>query len=88
MIYLITYELNQKDKDYSGFYNEIKSDHAWWHYIDTTWLIKTEETPQQISDRLLPYLNKETDNLLIIKVDPTIKQGWLSKEAWKWVDGW
>ncbi len=88
MIYLITYELNNKTKDYSGLYEAIKGYKTWWHYIDSTWLIKTTEPASNISNKLQPYIDQSLDNLLVVKIDPSDKQGWLSKEAWEWVEEW
>jgi hypothetical protein len=85
MIYLITYELNS-DKDYTGLYDTIKSYEAWWHYIDSTWLVNTDLSAEQISDELLPHIDKDKDNLLVVKVDIAERQGWLSKGAWDWIN--
>lgn len=88
MLFLITYNIS-KDKDYLGFYNAIKTaGTAWWHYIDNAWIIKTSENVGAIYDKLEPHINKENDNLLIIKIDPAVgnKQGWLPKKAWDWIN--
>ena len=88
MLYLITYYIN-KDKDHTSLHNAIKNaGEAWWHYIDTTWIIKTTESATEISNRLLPYIEKPDDSLLVIKVDPSVgnKQGWLPQKAWDWIN--
>lgn len=87
MKYLIIYELNNKSKNYSGLYDAIKnSGNSWWHYLENTWIVQSHNTPDSISTQLLPYIDKEQDFLLVIKIDATNKQGWLPKEAWDWLN--
>jgi len=84
MIYIITYEIN-KNKDHAGLFEALKSYEDWWHYIDSTWLIKTNATPRDVTDKLLSYMDKVDDSLLVIKADIDEVRGWLPKKAWEWV---
>jgi len=84
MLYLITYELS-KDKDYTSLYDAIKEYGTWWHYIESAWIIKTDETVSEISRKLTRYLDEKDDSLLVIKIDPSLRQGWLPKKAWEWI---
>lgn len=87
MLYLITYNID-KEKDYKNLYDAIKNaGQAWWHYIDSTWIIKSSENVGNIYRQLQPHIDK-SDNLLIIKIDPSrgSKQGWLPKKAWDWIN--
>lgn len=82
--YAINYDLKAPGRDYSGLYEAIKKTSLWWwHYLDSTWLIVTEETPSQIWSKLAHHIDKN-DFLLIIEVRDNI-QGWLPKEAWEWI---
>ena len=47
-LYTISYDLKKPDRDYSGLYEAIKSFESWWHYLESTWIIKTEKTPKEI----------------------------------------
>lgn len=86
MIYLITYELNNKNKDYAGLYDSIKSFGTWWHYIDSTWLIETTLSANQITDKLRPYIDSNLDYMFVVKIDKTAdRQGWLPEKAWEWI---
>lgn len=85
MLYIITYSLNNKSKDYSNLYNKIKENGLWWHYIDSSWIIKSSRDANTIANELLPFI-ETSDNLLVIKIDPTNKQGWLPKDAWDWIN--
>lgn len=82
--YLITYDLNNKSRSYDGLYAAIKNLGAWWHYLDSTWIIKTNLTSSQIWTNLSNHITT-TDRLLIIKIDFNDKWGWLSQDAWDWL---
>ena len=79
----INYDLKKPGRDYSGLYDEIKQSRKWWHYLDSTWIVITDETPNQIWNRLEEHVDKN-DYMLIIEVRDNT-QGWLPKDAWKWI---
>lgn len=81
--YSITYDLKVPGRDYSGLYKAIKASQKWWHYLDSTWLIVTSETAEEIWNRLASHIDKN-DYLLIIEVKNNV-QGWLPKDAWNWI---
>lgn len=83
---LITYELKAA-RDYSGLYDTIKAANGWWHYLDSTWLIKTNETPSEWASKLRPHIDEIMDSILVIDIPPNAKRGgWLSRKAWDWID--
>lgn len=79
----INYDLSKPGRNYSGLYEAIKSFGSWWHYLDSTWIVITNERPQQIWDRLENHID-ENDSLLVIEVMDNV-QGWLPKDAWDWI---
>lgn len=81
--YSITYDLSTPGRDYKNLYEAIKESGAWWHYLESTWLVKTDDSPSQIWARLKPHIDAN-DSLLIIEVRDNIS-GWLPKKAWEWV---
>ena len=83
-IYSITYDLKKPGRDYSGLYKAIKSYGTWWHYLESTWLVATSSTPQQIWERIGPHIDRN-DSVLIIEVKNN-KEGWLPKKAWDWLN--
>lgn len=83
---LITYEL-KSTKDYSGLYNAIKSANGWWHYLDSTWFIKTSESPSEWINKLRPHIDEILDSILVIEIATKARRnGWLPKKAWDWID--
>ncbi|HAT3956512.1 TPA: hypothetical protein I9Y43_005207 [Kluyvera ascorbata] len=82
-VYCVSYDLNKAGQNYNALYEELKGSNGWWHYLDSTWLISSNETATQLSDRLRKHLDSN-DNLLVIGVTNDYA-GWLSQEAWDWI---
>ena len=40
-MYLVTYALKKPGQDYKDIHEAIKSCGTWWHYLESTWLLKT-----------------------------------------------
>ncbi len=81
--YSINYDLKAPGRDYSGLFEAIKQSPKWWHFLDSTWIVVTEENVGQVWERLAPHIDRN-DYLLVIEVRAT-SQGWLPKEAWDWI---
>jgi hypothetical protein len=64
---LIAYDLNRPGQNYDALISAIKSLGAWWHHLDSTWLVKSSLSTSQIRDLLRPHLDSG-DELLIINV--------------------
>ena len=82
--YLITYDLKYKS-EYNSLYVAIKGLGRWWHYLDSTWIVKTNMSAQQIWNLLGKHI-VTSDRMLVIKIDISDKQGWLPKDAWDWIN--
>jgi hypothetical protein len=79
--YLIGYDLNKPraNDDYKDLIAKIKTlSGAPWHCLDSTWIIRTEQTAVQIRDTLMPYLDSG-DELLVAKLS--------GEAAWKGFTG-
>lgn len=83
--YLITYDLKNKIRNYDSLYLAIRSLGPWWHYLDSTWIIKTNMNSTQIWNYLASHITT-MDRLLIIKIDSSDKWGWLPQDAWNWLN--
>lgn len=84
MLYLITYDLKSPGRDYSNLHNQIKNYGEWWHYIDSTWIIKTESTIEEVTNSIRRMMDPN-DHLLVIKITKCERNGWLPKSAWDWI---
>lgn len=83
-VYCVSYDLKKAGQNYTALHEELKKSPGWWHELDSTWLVSTTETAQQLSDRLVKHID-QNDRLLVIKVVRAY-QGWLSESAWKWIN--
>jgi len=82
MLYQVSYDLN-KDKNYDKLYEGLKS-YDYRKILDSTWLVSTSGSSQQIYDKLRPLID-ENDHLFISEVNRN-HQGWLPKSDWEWVN--
>lgn len=82
--YCVSYDLNKAGQNYDALYEELKKSPNWCHPMDSTWVIITNESAQQLSDRLRKHLD-DNDRLLVIKVVRPYA-GWLTQEVWDWLD--
>lgn len=82
---LITYDLKTPGKDYSSLYNHIKSFGKWWHYLDSTWIVKTEKNVDDITSSTRLMLDSN-DYLLVIDITNDKTNGWLPRDAWNWIN--
>jgi len=66
--FLIGYDLDKPgEKDYTDLIAAIKILGAWWHHLDSTWIVKSALTHVEVRDVLRPYLST-SDKLLVIDV--------------------
>jgi hypothetical protein len=82
-VLLVTYDLKQSKESYTNLYAALKTAPYWWHYIESTWLLATEQSPKDWYAKLASTIFN-TDRLLIIEVAPNY-WGWLSNDAWDWI---
>lgn len=84
--YIITYDLkNAPIRNYATLIFAIKSLGPWWHHLESTWIISTNLNAGQIWNQLYTHINGN-DRLLIVKIDPSDKGGWLTQDAWNWLN--
>lgn len=84
-VYAVSYDLRQTgEPDYEGLIAELKNSPGWWHNLESTWLISTLESANDVFKRIAPHIRK-IDSVLIIEVRDN-KAGWLPKEAWEWIN--
>jgi len=84
MVYIITYDLNKPGQNYNELYEAIKKIGDWIHPLDSNWLVETDITARQISNRLKEKIDKN-DSLLVIKVTKD-HAGWLPDKVWNWLN--
>jgi len=83
MILIVTYDLKGPAGTYEQFFETLKAQGRWWHYLRPTWLISTDKAPQAVFDALRPHI-QPPDRFFVVQMGPRY-QGWLPKEAWEWI---
>lgn len=84
-VLMVAYELKGIGRDYTPVFETIKrNSNGWWHYIDNVWLSNTEMSADTFAKALLPYL-LTTDRLLVVRITQE-HQGWLTQDAWDWIN--
>lgn len=88
MIYVISYNINTTERNYSELYTAIKSiGSGFYHPLESVWFVSAQNTNvDEISRYLKQYLSPR-DNIMTIEFAKGSKiQGWLPKNFWEWFD--
>ena len=64
---IVSYDLNEPDKNYPNLIEDIKSFSSWCHLHKSVWLIDTKLTSEQVFDRLRTHIDKN-DELYVCDV--------------------
>jgi hypothetical protein len=83
MILVVTYELKQSADLYPKLFEILKSKDSWAHYMSSTWLVATEQSPNDLFKELVSEIF-QGDRILITKLVPGY-HGWLPTKAWEWI---
>ncbi|CAB3766456.1 SinR family protein [Paraburkholderia solisilvae] len=63
--YIVGYDLTRKDgHDYTNLIDALKGFPNWWHCLDSTWIIISNQTSVEIRDALMTHMHKD-DRLLV-----------------------
>jgi len=57
----------------------------WVRYSLTNWVLWTDQSADQVFQRLKPYLYG-TEQVLVVGVDMNDRSGWLIPALWQWMD--
>lgn len=83
MIYLISYDLNEPDKDYSSIINAIKSYETYCRVLKSQWFIRSDKTAAEIEEHLLKHIDGN-DRLLICEFGKNYG-GLVDKQVVSWL---
>jgi hypothetical protein len=83
-VYLVCLHLRSPRENYWEIQNELTRSPEWWHYLEWTWMVATEESLSELADRLKPHMT-EQDSYLITELHGPC-EGWLPDAAWSWID--
>jgi hypothetical protein len=66
-IYMVGYDLDKPGQDYKDLIAALKKYSSWWHCLDSTWLINTNDSTPTVRDNLRQYLDTN-DKLLVATI--------------------
>lgn len=83
---LIAYDLNAPGQHYEDLITEIKALGAWWHHLDSTWLVKSTLSTTQLRDRLAQHLDSGDELLVVDVTGDTRSWRGFNASAAKWLN--
>ena len=66
--YEVTYDLRQPGRDYRALFAALMSYGAYWHVMDSVWILRTNRSAGQIRDHLMGHMDGN-DQLLVVGLD-------------------
>jgi len=57
----------------------------WLRYTSNCWIVYTARSPQDWYLLLKPHLHPN-DHILIYKIDPNVRYGYMPKWVWEWLN--
>jgi len=82
--HIIGYDLRRPGQDYTNLENAIKGFATWWHNLDSTWLVTTHWSAEQIRDDLMQHIDAN-DKLLVAKLSGEAAWYGFSPEGSQWI---
>ncbi len=86
MVYIISYDLNQPGQKYDALHKLIKdvSNDRWAHILESTYIIHSLQSAEQIHNRLNPALDK-SDRIFVSEISKNYS-GYLEEEFGPYID--
>ena len=84
-IYVIGYDIHPKvGETYDELTKAIKAIGPWWHCLDSTWLVKSELSAEQVRDIVLAKM-KNNDQLLVVTYSRAAAWAGFNEECNSWL---
>jgi hypothetical protein len=65
---LIAYDIHPAEgASYQELADAIQSLGAWWHHLETAWIVRSNRAPEEIRNKLKPYIGAD-DQLLVVDI--------------------
>lgn len=89
--YLVTFDraLVSSYKNFHGDFVSHPGILKWFHYIKSSYIIGTNSlNADEITDHFLTVAQKYNlpKNHLVVRIDLSERQGWLTEDAWNWIE--
>ncbi len=81
---MVGYDLRRPGQDYSSLIRALEAYPNWWHHLDSTWVIKTNDSAATIRDNLRRYIDAN-DELLVASLSGESAWYGFNSEGSKWL---
>ena len=82
-LYCIGYQLVDRSGMYATLVGEIETHETWWHCLDSTWIIASPKTADQVKDHLQQYIGLN-DKLVVVEIARNAAWVGFDKECSDW----
>ncbi len=82
-VLIVSYQLKGSPSSYAQFYENLKSQGAWAHYLASTWLVSTQKSPEEVFAAIRG--NLQSGDFVFVGTLQDGYNGWLPKAAWEWI---
>jgi hypothetical protein len=83
-MYCIGYELKNPENTNATLIEEIETYETWWHCLETTWIIASPKTADQVRDHLQQYMGLN-DKLVVVEIVGNAAWVGFDKECSDWL---
>lgn len=83
-LYLIAFDFDARHHNYEGFISTLQGELGMYQITDYSCFVRSDKSASQLYTRLKPFFNS-SDYIVITEANKSNMQGWLHKDAWKWV---
>ena len=86
MLYQISYDLKDENKDYTPLYAAIKKLGEWQHPLETVWYVKTDAPMSEVYYNLMGTIEQKSDKIIISAIVTQNVGGRAASEFWDWIN--
>jgi len=83
MVLMVGYDLNRPGQEYGDLMEAIKGYGTWWHHLDSTWFIETDDSPSEVREHLQQFIDNG-DELLVIQAARNWSAIGFKQSAYDW----
>lgn len=85
---LIAFDMHHgQHSAYRRMAEAIQSLGAWWHHLETVWIVKSDKTPEEIRDKLSSHIDAD-DQLIVVDITRSgIEWAGINEAGSNWLKG-
>jgi hypothetical protein len=81
---IVSYDLDKPHRNYEDLHKAIKNCGAWWHHLESVWILDSSMTTKAIRDNLEKHIDSG-DKLVVFKLSSAWATSNLKNEANEWL---